>query len=69
MKLTREDQMLCDKYGTPDSNGIVHCRDCPLMLNYRFCVCKANVEVDDLEYWKDVREHPERRWRCAGEKE
>ena len=63
MRLTREEQKICDRYSKADETGHVHCEDCPLALNTHYCVCKANVDVEDYSYWQDVRSHPERRWK------
>ena len=49
MILTPEEQAICDKYSAYDSNGYVHCSECPLYIgepglwDFR---CKANGYYD-----------------------
>lgn len=53
MKLTDEEQKICEKYSAYDEHGLVHCNECPLVINKRFCVCKANIDdVVEYFYWK-----------------
>lgn len=32
MKLTPQEQKICDEYGKKDKNGYVHCNECPLCI-------------------------------------
>lgn len=48
MILNKKDQKICDKYGATDSEGKVHCFECPLRKgvgswDFR---CKANSYYD-----------------------
>lgn len=52
MELTPEEKEICKKYSEPDTNGRVHCSECPLHFgdpkkwDFR---CKANSEYDSEE--------------------
>lgn len=62
-----KEQKICDKYGKRDSDGFVHCNECPLRKSdgaYDFR-CKANShydrkkgewEYDERTYRKDEEE-------------
>lgn len=51
MKLTPEEQAICDKYRAFDATGHVHCHECPLhfgnpdLWDFR---CKANSVYDPV---------------------
>lgn len=49
MKLTEEEQKICDQYGARDGDGFVHCHECPLVVDLRDRVCKANATDEDME--------------------
>ena len=43
MKLNKADQKICDRYSKRDSDGFVHCKECPLVIGEtRNLQCKAN---------------------------
>lgn len=42
MKLSEKDQKVCDRYKAKDSRGFVHCHECPLVIDRRDFMCKAN---------------------------
>lgn len=52
MKLTPDEQKICDEYGKRDTFNRVHCFECPLALNIRYCVCKANATEEEYKEWK-----------------
>lgn len=53
MKLTREEREICDRYSKRDQDGLVHCKECPLNLDARYCICKANCTREEFrEYEK-----------------
>ena len=52
MKLTKAEQKICDKYSTRDTNGRVHCYECPLVLNEHELMCKANATRKDMKEFK-----------------
>ena len=43
MRLTKEEQEICKKYSERDENNTVHCFECPLVIDMRNCLCKANA--------------------------
>lgn len=49
VKLTEEEQKICDQYGARDGDGFVHCHECPLVVDLRDRVCKANATDEDME--------------------
>lgn len=46
MLTTERDKRICDKYSQYDSNGKVHCAECPLVKNAWLHLCKANSHYD-----------------------
>lgn len=45
--LKSEKQMkICKKYSTRDKDGYVHCTDCPLVVDRKYYMCKANSHYD-----------------------
>lgn len=53
MTLTKDEKAICKKYGAYDETGNVHCSDCPLAVDTRLCVCKANCTREEWEEYKD----------------
>ena len=52
MKLNAEEKKICKKYSKPDKDGIVHCKDCPLVISVTYCLCKKNVTKKEYkESW------------------
>jgi hypothetical protein len=47
MKLTKEEDKICRQYGEPDADGRAHCEECPLVLDTRYCLCKANCTEEE----------------------
>lgn len=52
MKLTDEEKKICKKYGKRDKDYKVHCYECPLAIDTRYCICKANVTEEEYREWK-----------------
>lgn len=52
MKLTPEEHKICDEYSRADEEGRIHCFECPLAIDTRFCVCKANVTEAEYKEWR-----------------
>lgn len=55
---TDRERRICRKYSAPDGEGMVHCRECPLVKSAQYTMCKANShfnrntrewEMDDME--------------------
>lgn len=44
MKLTPEEQEICDKYSAYDETGHVQCKKCPLVLDAKYCECYAAID-------------------------
>ena len=53
MELTPQEQRVCDVFSRHDGNGKTRCSECPLCLNSRLAVCKANVTEEEYEEWSD----------------
>ena len=52
MLRTEEQKEICKKYSTMDDKGLVHCKDCPLVINIKYALCQANCHYDeDEEEW------------------
>lgn len=49
MKLSKEEKEICRKYSKRDMNGLVHCKECPLVINKRLMMCKKNTRKKDLK--------------------
>lgn len=47
MKLTKEEYKICRQYGALDESGKAHCSECPLVLDTRYCLCKANCTEEE----------------------
>jgi hypothetical protein len=47
MELTKEEDKICRQYGEPDASGKAHCSECPLVLDTRYCLCKANCTEEE----------------------
>ena len=52
MKLTPNEQAICDKYKQRDETGHVHCRDCPLVIDKTYCVCYKNLDERSKEAYE-----------------
>ena len=46
MLTTEKNKRICRKYSTPDKDGLVHCRDCPLVISRRDRTCRAFMHWD-----------------------
>lgn len=58
MKLTTKEMEICKKYSMRDKEGYVHCRECPLAVDVRYSLCKANITKKEWkEYWSDKSEN------------
>lgn len=44
MKLTRTEAEICELYSRRDSSGIVHCSECPLVIDAVDRVCRASID-------------------------
>lgn len=53
MKLTRKEQEICEKYRTYNTAGKVRCRECPLAVDIKCYMCKANMNEEE---WKEYQE-------------
>ena len=53
MTLNEEEQKICDYYGQRFADGKVGCSRCPLVVDERDCVCKANCTEEE---WAERRE-------------
>lgn len=60
MKLTREEREICDRYSKRDQVGLVHCKECPLNLDARYCICKANCTWEELHEYENANMRMER---------
>ena len=38
--MTDKEKAICKQYSKRDTNGKVHCSDCPLVIDKTACVCK-----------------------------
>lgn len=53
MRLTESEQKACDYYGQIFPDGKVHCSECPLVIDRRYCLCKANCTEEEWTERKD----------------
>ena len=54
MKLTDEEKAICEQYSTRDERGLVHCHECPLVVQSVLAsfLCKACAHYDEHdEVW------------------
>lgn len=54
MTLTEEEQKICSYYSQTFADGKVGCSGCPLAIDTRWCICKANCTDEE---WAERREH------------
>ena len=54
MKLTKEEKKICNRYKKQDSYGYVHCLECPLVIDKKDLLCKANCTKKE---WENKDEH------------
>lgn len=52
MKLTKEEDKICRQYGEPHEDGLAHCSECPLVIDTRYCLCKANCTEEEWQEFK-----------------
>ena len=52
MRLTPEEQKICDEYSKRDAFNMVHCYECPLALDVKYCACKASVTEEEYREWR-----------------
>lgn len=60
MKLTREEREICDRYSERDQDGLVHCKECPLNLDARYCICKANCTREEFREYENANRKTKR---------
>ena len=54
MRLSIKEKRICRKYSTIDREGFVHCRECPLVIDRRYALCKATATKEEYkEYMKE----------------
>lgn len=44
--LTKKQKKICEKYSARDENGLVHCKECPLVLDSYTYTCRAFMHYD-----------------------
>jgi hypothetical protein len=49
MTLTEEEKKICSYYSQTFDDGKVGCSRCPLQVDRRWCVCKANCTEEEWE--------------------
>ena len=47
MKLDPVEQKICDKYSARDTQGFVHCFECPLLVEYEQPICKYDITDEE----------------------
>lgn len=53
MKLTKKEKETCRRYSAADDTGRVRCSECPLALDRKLCICKANCTAEEWEEYRD----------------
>lgn len=52
MLKTEREKAICQKYGSQDETGHVHCSECPLVVDGRAMMCRATCHYDkNLREW------------------
>ena len=49
MKLTPQEQVVCNVFSRDDGSGKVQCDRCPLALDIEHCLCKSNVTESEYK--------------------
>lgn len=55
MRLTKDDKKICEKYSAYDGGDRVHCCECPLAVDTRLCLCKANLTAKEYRGYREGR--------------
>ena len=53
MKLTEEEQEICRLHRRRHEDGRNRCGECPMVMDSRFCICKANCTEEEYNEWKE----------------
>lgn len=56
MKLTEEEKKICREYSARDSEGFVHCRECPLATDRRYAMWEMCRKTMTKEEWQEYEE-------------
>lgn len=44
--LTEKQKKICEKYKARDEKGLVHCKECPLVIDHDWHTCRAFMHYD-----------------------
>lgn len=44
--LTDKQKKICEKYSARDEKGLVHCKECPLVIDHYEHTCRAFMHYD-----------------------
>lgn len=44
--LTKRQEKICKKYKARDEDGLVHCKECPLVIDHYAHICRAFMHYD-----------------------
>lgn len=59
MLTTERDKRTCAKYSKRDANGLVHCNDCPLLMDSYNLLCKANAHYNSQDRTWQPDDYPQ----------
>ena len=55
--MTRKEKEICRKYSARDENGLVHCKECPLVVDSDGFMCKANSRYNrKTKEWERIED-------------
>lgn len=49
MRLTEREKETCEQYSATGKDGKVNCNSCPLVIDVKYHICKANVSKAFIE--------------------
>ena len=58
MKLSKEQTTVCRVFSRRDKSGLVHCNDCPMVLDEKQSACLSTVSEDDTRWFFGWSGHP-----------
>lgn len=47
MKLTEEEKEICKTHRRRHEDGKTRCKECPLVIDAKWCICKANCTEEE----------------------
>lgn len=53
--MSQKERKICEEYSARDENGLVHCHECPLVVDRDNFLCKANARYNRVTKQWELR--------------